>query len=87
MGPPFLYGYSEKLPHLVAFYDSWGYGGHIRKYFYDLEITAISTVEKYVYNCCKKKTYNKNIASVNSDQEVCLPGIEVLELRAGVTSS
>ena len=23
-GPPFLYGYSEKPPHLVAFYDTLG---------------------------------------------------------------
>ena len=46
-GPPFLYGYSTP-PHLAAFYNSWGYGGRIRKYFYDLEITANSPVEKYV---------------------------------------
>ena len=28
-GIPFLYGYSEKPPHFVAFYDTLGYGGCI----------------------------------------------------------
>ena len=28
-GPPFLYGYSEKPPHLVVTYDTLGYGGRI----------------------------------------------------------
>ena len=28
-GPPFLYGDSDTVPDLVAFYDTLGYGGHI----------------------------------------------------------